>query len=415
MTAIIVGGGVAGPATALALQHVGVEAVVLERRTDHNPTEGSYFTIAPNGLDALDLLGVLDLARELGFPSTTNTMYGATGRLLGELSLGRPLQDGSVALTAKRSLLAARLLDEAERRGVEVRRGAEVVDVAGDANGATVTLASGERLTADLVVGADGVRSQVRRAIDPAAPEGRYVGLTNFGGITRGSALASTLRPEAWHFVFGARAFFGAHPTPDGDVVWFVNVPEPEISRERRAATSPEEWQRRLLDLVTGDHGPAAELVADGVLELAGDNTYDLPHVPHWTRDRLVVVGDAAHAPSPSSGQGASMALEDAMVLATSVRDHAPTAADLPAALRALRAGSSSPGRAHRQGGRAQQQLQDPRPGGPPVPGGRDDRRLPVRRHRPEHRLDDRLPAELGRLRRGVTGTATTRTASARC
>ena len=81
--------------------------------------------------------------------------------------------------------------------------------------------------------------------------------------------------------------------------------------------------------------GPAAELVADGVLELAGDNTYDLPHVPHWTRDRLVVVGDAAHAPSPSSGQGASMALEDAVVLATSVRDHAPTAADLPAALRA--------------------------------------------------------------------------------
>ena len=141
MTAIIVGGGVAGPATAMALQHVGVEAVVLERRTDRNPTEGSYFTIAPNGLDALDLLGVLDLARELGFPSTTNAMYGATGRLLGELSLGVPLQDGSVALTAKRSLLAARLLDESERRGIEVRRGAEVVDVASDANGATVTLA----------------------------------------------------------------------------------------------------------------------------------------------------------------------------------------------------------------------------------------------------------------------------------
>ena len=88
-------------------------------------------------------------------------------------------------------------------------------------------------------------------------------------------------------------------------------------------------------DLLPGDAGPGAELVAAGTLELAGDNTYDLPHVPHWTRDRLVLVGDAAHAPSPSSGQGASMALEDAVVLATSVRDHAPTAADLPNALRA--------------------------------------------------------------------------------
>src|SRR6478752_5685339 len=167
MRALIVGGGVAGPATALAFHHVGVEAVVLERRTD--PSEGSYFTIAPNGLDALDLLGVLGIAREIGFPSTTNAMYGATGRLLGELSLGRPLADGSVAITAKRSLLAARLLDEAERRGVEVRRGAEVVDVAGDANGATVTLAGGERLTADLVVGADGVRSKVRQEIGRAS------------------------------------------------------------------------------------------------------------------------------------------------------------------------------------------------------------------------------------------------------
>lgn len=335
MKAVIVGGGVAGPAAALALHHVGMETVVLERRSDPNPTEGSYFTVAPNGLDALDLLGVLDLAREVGFPTRTNAMYGATGRPLGELSLGVPLADGTVALTAKRSLLAARLLDEAERRGVDVRRGVEVADVSSDATGAVVTLADGERLTADLVIGADGVRSRVRQVIDPTAPAGRYVGLTNFGGITRGTALAESLRPEAWHFVFGAQAFFGAHPTPDGDVVWFVNVPEPEISRERRAATTDAEWQRRLVELLTGDAGPAAELVATGVLELAGDNTYDLPHVPRWTRDRLVLVGDAAHAPSPSSGQGASMALEDAVVLATSIRDHATTPADLPAALRA--------------------------------------------------------------------------------
>lgn len=334
MKAIVVGGGVAGPAAAMALQRVGVDTVVLERRAGGDTTEGSYFTIAPNGLDALDLLDALSIAREAGFPSRTNTMYGASGRLLGELGLGVPLPDGLVALTAKRSLLASRLLDEAARRGVEVRRGAEVVAVESDRDGAAVTLADGMRLTADLVVGADGVRSRVRPVIDPAAPGGRYVGLTNFGGITRRTALATTLRPEAWHFVFGARAFFGAHPTPDGDVVWFVNVPEPEITRERRAATSREEWQRHLVDLLQADAGPGAELVT-GTLELAGDNTYDLPHVPHWTRDRLVLVGDAAHAPSPSSGQGASMALEDAVVLATSVRDHAPIVADLPKALRA--------------------------------------------------------------------------------
>ena len=129
------------------------------------------------------------------------------------------------------------------------------------------------------------MHSLVRRTIDPAAPPGRYVGLANFGGITRGTELARMLAPEAWHLVFGSRAFFGAHPTPDGDVVWFVNVPRPPVSREERAATSEQEWNAQLLSLVGADPGPAAELVAQGRLELAGDNTYDLPHVPAWSRD----------------------------------------------------------------------------------------------------------------------------------
>ncbi len=137
-------------------------------------------------------------------------------------------------------------------------------------------------------------------------PAARYVGLTNFGGITENTPIAGTLEPEAWHFIFGPQAFFGAHPTAAGDVVWFVNVPEPEITRERRRNTTEAEWVRRLLFLVQRDAGPAAELIRTGHLGLAGDNTYDLGHVPTWSHGRTVIIGDAAHAPSPSSGQGAS-------------------------------------------------------------------------------------------------------------
>ena len=82
-----------------------------------------------------------------------------------------------------------------------------------------------------------------------------------------------------------------------------------------------EQWRHQLADLLADDAGPAAELVRTGTLELAGDNTYDLPHVPTWSRGAMMIIGDAAHAPSPSSGQGASMALEDAVVLAQSLRD----------------------------------------------------------------------------------------------
>lgn len=328
MKALVVGGGIAGPAAALALAKAGIESVVLERRSVVDSEVGSWFTLASNGLDALRSIDALEMIQNAGVRSRANVMYGATGHRLGQVSLGRPLDSGLVALTMKRSVMAALLKREAEGRGIPVRLGADVSAVTDAGDHVQATLTDGTILTADLLIGADGVHSLVRQAIDPQAPAARYVGLTNFGGITRSTPMAGDLEPEAWHFIFGSQAFFGAHPTPAGDVVWFVNVPEPEISRERRRDTTEQEWVRRLASLVRHDAGPAAALIRTGRLELAGDNTYDLGHVPTWSRGRVVIIGDAAHAPSPSSGQGASMALEDAVVLAQSLRDHA----DVPAA-----------------------------------------------------------------------------------
>ena len=322
MRVLVVGGGVAGPAVALAAASLGMDVTVLERRVVADPDEGSWVTVAPNGLDALDVLGVLDRVRSVGHRTRLNRMYGATGRHLGEVPLGTPLDDGSVAMTMKRSALAVLLAEAARERDADVRLGARVVTTEDVGSSVVATLEDGTSLTADVLVGADGVHSQVRRALDPGAPSARYVGLTNFGGITSGSPVVGELEPEAWHFVFGRRAFFGAHPRPTGDVVWFVNVPRDEITPAERAATSDEQWLSWLVDLVAGDAGPGSRLVADGVLELAGDNTYDLPHVATWWRGSSVVVGDAAHAPSPSSGQGAAMALEDAVVLARCLDRH---------------------------------------------------------------------------------------------
>ena len=113
--------------------------------------------------------------------------------------------------------------------------------------------------------------------------------------------------------------------------VWFANVPRAEVTPDERAAKPAAQWQRQLIELFAGDHGPARDLIAAGKLELAGDNTYDLPSVPIWHRGPMVIVGDAAHAPSPTSGQGASMAAEDGIVLAKCLRD----LPDVPRALAA--------------------------------------------------------------------------------
>ena len=333
MRVLVVGGGVAGPAVALSTAQLGMEVTLVERRPTLDPDEGSWITVAPNGLDALAELGVLERARQVGHPTRTNRMYGATGRHLGDVGLGVPLADGSVALTMKRSALAALLAQAAVEAGAQIRLGVSCQRVSdegfagvGDVEpgpGVSVALADGSSLRADVLVAADGVRSRVRRQLDAAAPAARYVGLTNFGGFSAASPLAGELTPQAWHFVFGRRAFFGAHPLPTGDVVWFVNVPRAEVSRSEREATSDAAWLTWLGELVSWDAGPASRLVSSGRLELAGDNTHDLAHVPTWWRGSTVLVGDAAHAPSPSSGQGAAMALEDAVVLGRCLARHA--------------------------------------------------------------------------------------------
>jgi 2-polyprenyl-6-methoxyphenol hydroxylase-like FAD-dependent oxidoreductase len=184
-------------------------------------------------------------------------------------------------------------------------------------------------VTGELLVGADGVHSATRRIIDPAAPAGRYVGLVNFGGYTPG--MVAPGRRGDWHLIFGKQAFFGYVVDPDGGTVWFANTPRPKVSTAERDGTTAEQWRRQLTELFAPDRGPAAELIAAGRLELAGDNTHDLPKVPTWRRGPMVIIGDAAHAPSPTSGQGASMAAEDAVVLAKCLRD----LPDVPQALAA--------------------------------------------------------------------------------
>ena len=318
--ALIAGGGVAGPVTAMALQRAGIEAVVFEAHVPRPGDAGSYLTVATNGLDALRAIDADKAVLANGFPTPTNVLLSGTGRRLGAVSNGGRLADGTVSHTIKRARLYRALHEEAAARGIRLEYGRRLTGAEVTADGGVVAaFDDGTSAAGDLLVGADGVHSTTRRLLDPAAPAGRYVGLVNFGGYTPDSA--GTAEPGAWHMIFGRRAFFGYVVDPDGGTVWFANVPRPAVTPAERAATSPEQWQRQLVELFAGDHGPAGDLVAAGTLELAGDSTHDLPSVPTWHRGPMVIVGDAAHAPSPTSGQGASMAAEDAVVLAKCLRD----------------------------------------------------------------------------------------------
>jgi FAD-dependent urate hydroxylase len=329
--ALIIGGGVAGPVAAMALQRAGIEAVVYEAYAPTTEEEvGSYLTVATNGIDALRAIGADRPVLDAGFPTPSNVLLSGAGRRLGAVSNGGRLADGTTAHTIKRARLYRALHRQAAGRGVKVEVGRRLIDAAPTPDGGVLArFDDGSQAAGDLLIGADGIHSTTRRLIDPAAPEGRYVGLVNFGGYTQQAAPGA--EPGVWHMIFGRRAFFGYVVDPAGGTVWFANVPRAKVGEAERAATTDEQWRRRLAELFAGDRGPAGELIAAGRLELVADNTHDLPQVPTWHKGPMVVIGDAAHAPSPTSGQGASMAAEDAVVLAKCLRD----LPDIPQALAA--------------------------------------------------------------------------------
>jgi 2-polyprenyl-6-methoxyphenol hydroxylase-like FAD-dependent oxidoreductase len=322
---MIIGGGIAGPVTAMALQKAGLEPVIYEAYGRGADGVGAFLTLASNGLEALALLDLDQLVAGLGMDTHRMRMISGTGKVLADFDNGRKTSSGMPSQTLKRADLYGALRDEALRRGIRVEYGKRLVDARIDRGGVHAAFEDGSTAAGDLLIGADGLHSRTRKIIDPKAPKARYVGLLNTGGFAKGVSVPG--EPGIFYMIFGRRCFFGYQISPDGQVWWFAN-PGRKIdpTPAQLAAITPQQWRAELNDLFKDDAGPILPILAATEDIISGWSTYDFPTVPKWRNERMVIIGDAAHATSPSSGQGASMAAEDAVMLAKCLRDVPDTA-----------------------------------------------------------------------------------------
>jgi 2-polyprenyl-6-methoxyphenol hydroxylase-like FAD-dependent oxidoreductase len=320
LSILVVGGGIGGLTSAIALGKAGHSVTVIER--DPNwAVYGVGIIQQSNVLSAARELGILEgyLAAGVGFDAVE--IYMPNGNKIARIP-GHPVAEGLPAnMGIGRPALHKLLGEAAKAAGANIRLGltAERLEDTGEA--VNVTFSDGSTGTYALVIGADGVYSQTRQAIMPDAPKPEFTGQAVWRyNFPRPADL------DALH-VYNGPTGVGLVPISESLMYMYVTTPEPgnpwydktgiaAQMRAKLANTAPA--IQALSQQITDDEGVVYRPL-EGMM-LYGD----------WHKGRVVLLGDAVHATTPHLGQGAGMAIEDSIVLADEIAKAATPLRALP-------------------------------------------------------------------------------------
>lgn len=333
MRILIAGGGIGGLAAALAFLKAGHDVVVLERAPEISEV-GAGLQITPNGMKVLDALGVsARVARDAFRPRAQELRLGRSGTRIFSVPLREASQArwrGEYLHIHRADLVEALQGALSDRAPGALRLGCQVMAYETVADGVTAILASGERVPGDLLVGADGIHSSVRRQmLGPDTP--RFTGNIAWRAVVPVSKLGDYPPPETACVWAGKRRHAVTYRLRRGSLANFVGVVE-------CAESADESWtavgaREQALNDFRGWNPVILRIIDEAPLLLRW-SLFDRPELARWSEGRVALLGDACHPMLPFLAQGAVMAIEDAYVLAREVS----RAVDVAAALEAYEA-----------------------------------------------------------------------------
>ncbi len=303
---LIVGGGIAGLTSAIALRQRGFDVEIIEKDPEWT-VYGVGIIQQANVLRTVAELGIIDDYLDAGHPFNRIDIYLPDGTLAAQVPAPKLIEDYPAQLGISRRTLQKVLADKARNEGAGIRLGVVVDSIAQDEDGADVTFSDGTRGRYDLIIAADGVNSQIRGMLfpeeAPPAFAGQGVWRYNFPRLKDMDSLC----------VFEGPIGMGLVPISDELMYMYVTTPEPGNPRypaDGMAAAMRDKLKNappmiaQLAATINEDEGVVYKPLFWKMLE------------GNWYRGKTILIGDAAHATTPHLGQGAGMAIEDSLVLA---------------------------------------------------------------------------------------------------
>jgi 2-polyprenyl-6-methoxyphenol hydroxylase-like FAD-dependent oxidoreductase len=307
---LVVGAGVGGLSTAIALGRIGAQVDVIDIKPD-NSVPGVGFGLRLNGMRAMKEIGLLEECKSFGTRPSGLTYYDNRGRHLSDLSYGP--DDGDVPSILVMSRLGYLEVASARARelGCDIRMGTTVASLEQDPDRVTVTFSTGDTGDYDLVLGFDGINSQIRHEYFGA----RY-DPTPVGGVAWRSAmpLAEGLTDTTFLQGHGGKIVFSPL---SADMMYMVLT----VAEEGRPRYDPADMPKIMYERARALMGDS-DFMADSIEHLLQSTSvaytpYSTVWVPYpWFRGRVMIGGDAAHTMTPYLGSGAAMSIEDGVVLA---------------------------------------------------------------------------------------------------